>query len=145
MILCSRCNSSCCIPNSIFTHLSAFYELAYIMASMHRKSRLVDTWHAEIISISLSLLSLLAMLLILGFYNGKVLFNWHKVTINTVISIFATISRMCLMFAVSSGLGQLRWNWFSGQSRPLVDFDTLDAASRGAIGSFRLLWTTRSW
>ncbi|MCJ1265917.1 hypothetical protein MMC22_005799 [Lobaria immixta] len=51
---------------------------------------------------------------------------------------------MCLMLAVSSALGQWRWNWFYGQSRPLADFDTLDAASRGAIGSFRLLWTTKS-
>ena len=114
------------------------------MNTMCRPSRLADTWLVEIFSISLSLISLLVIFIVLAYYNGKVLFSWHKVTINTVISIFATISRMCLMVAVSSALGQWRWNWFSGQSRPLTDFDTLDAASRGAMGSFRLLWTTKS-
>lgn len=115
------------------------------MNTVRRNSRLADTWFIEIASISLSLISFLAILITLACYNGKILFSWHKVTINTVISIFATISRVCLMVAVSSALGQWRWNWFYGQSRPLADFDTLDAASRGAIGSFRLLWIIKSW
>ena len=115
------------------------------MNTMRRQSRLADTWLIEIASISLSLISLLAILILLACYNGKLLFSWHKVTINTVISIFATVSRICLMLAVSSALGQYRWNWFYRQSRPLADFDLLDTASRGAIGSFRLLWITKSW
>lgn len=114
------------------------------MNGVSRINRLADSWLIEIVSIAFSLIALLAILILLACYDGKVLFSWHKVTINTVISIFATISRMCLMLAVSSALGQWRWNWFYGQSRPLADFDTLDAASRGAIGSFRLLWTTKS-
>lgn len=114
------------------------------MNRVSRINRLADSWLIEIVSIGFSLIFILATLIILACYDGKELFNWHKVTINTVISIFATISRMCLMVAVSSALGQWRWIWFYGQSRPLADFDTLDAASRGAIGSFRLLWTTKS-
>jgi hypothetical protein len=115
------------------------------MAKNHSKSLVADSWLIEIICIVLSLVSLAAILVLLAYYNGKPFLDWHRLTLNTVISIFATVSRIALLVALSSSLGQWRWNWFRKQARPLAEFETLDAAGRGSLGSLRLLWMTRSW
>ena len=119
--------------------------LSGIMSATERKSLGANTWLLEIGWVILSLASLLAILIFLACYNGQLLFSWHRITLNTVISIFATLSRLTLVVAVSSALGQWRWNWFSGHSHPLTDFERLDGASRGSFGSFCLLWRTKSW
>jgi hypothetical protein len=75
-------------------------------SAVGRKSRVAGTWLIEIVSIILSPTSLLAILILLARYNGRLLFSWHRLTLNTVISIFATISRISLIVAVSSGMGQ---------------------------------------
>ena len=115
------------------------------MAKAARTSLVSDTWLIEIISIIVSLVSIIAIVALLGYYNGKPLFRWHNITLNAVISVFATLARMSLIVAVSSSIGQWRWNWFLQKSRPLADIDVVDAASRGLLGSLQLLWKTRSW
>lgn len=115
------------------------------MSKVQRAFRLSDSWLLEIVSIFISVLSIVAISALLGYYNGKLLFKWHNITLNTVISIFATLARISLILAVSSSIGQWRWNWFLKRSRPLTDIDVLDSASRGLFGSLQLMWTTRSW
>jgi len=63
------------------------------MKNISIESCLADTWFVEIISTSLSVVSPLVIVVILALYNGRLFFAWHKMTINTVVSIFATISR----------------------------------------------------
>ena len=92
-----------------------------------------------------SLISLSTILILLVHFDGKPWFEWHRVTLNAVVSVFATMSRVLLFVPISSGIGQLRWNWFSSRSRALDDFEVFDAARRGAWGSAKLLWKTKSW
>jgi hypothetical protein len=117
----------------------------YAMSKVQRAFRLSDSWLFEIVSILISLLSIVAISALLAYYNGKLLFKWHNVTLNTVISVFATLARISLILAVSSSIGQWRWNWFLKRPRRLADIDVLDSASRGSFGSLQLVWTTRSW
>jgi hypothetical protein len=114
------------------------------MSRRKNGSRAADTWLVEIISIFFSMLSLLAILILLTVYDGKLLFRWYRASLNAMISVFATISRMLLAVAVSSSLGRWRWNWFAKRRHPLEDFESMDTASRGAWGRVQLLWMTKS-
>lgn len=63
----------------------------------------------------------------------------HDISLNTIVSLLATVGTSVLMMTVASGLGQVKWNWFKTQARPMCDFQSIDAASRGPAGSFRLV------
>jgi hypothetical protein len=59
---------------------------------------------------------------------------------NTVVAILAATSKSLLMFAVSAGIGQVKWNWFGQRDRRLIDLELLDEASRGPLGSVQVLF-----
>jgi hypothetical protein len=46
------------------------------------------------------------------------------------------------MLPVGSAMGELKWTWFL-RKRPIVDFETLDSASKGPQGSLLLLLKRR--
>lgn len=46
---------------------------------------------------------------------------------------------MVLALILDTGISQLKWIWFSNQSRSLADMDVYDRASRGPWGSFLLI------
>ncbi|KAH6974956.1 hypothetical protein BKA56DRAFT_553352 [Ilyonectria sp. MPI-CAGE-AT-0026] len=102
-----------------------------------------DSWWLEISALICSLVSCGCLLILLFRFNNCLLTEWNesKVSINTVISILAGISRSSLALAISACLAQYKWNWFNKFEQPLVDFDRFDAASRGPYGSCRLMKT----
>ncbi|KFY56201.1 hypothetical protein V496_06756 [Pseudogymnoascus sp. VKM F-4515 (FW-2607)] len=106
---------------------------------------ITDWWLLEIVGLSLCILSLMAIIIILVKYDGKPIYDWpYRITLNTVISIVATISQVALMLPVASSLSQLKWVWFNEKPRPLADFEIFDSASRGSWGSLLLLGKLRS-
>lgn len=69
-----------------------------------------NTWLVEIASAIASVISLLAIVIIFLKYNGKQPPQWpHGLTINTIISIFATAMVTFLGPALGSGLGIFIW------------------------------------
>jgi hypothetical protein len=49
-----------------------------------------------------------------------------------------------LILPISEAIGQLKWTWFQGDtSKEMIDFEIFDKASRGAWGSFLLLFRTK--
>lgn len=45
------------------------------------------------------------------------------------------------MLPIVEGLGQLKWMWFATtRTKPLIDFQLFDEASRGGYGSLKLLF-----
>ncbi|GAB1318532.1 hypothetical protein MFIFM68171_08742 [Madurella fahalii] len=81
-------------------------------------------------------------------HDEKPLSEWKfAASINTVISVLGVVSRAALVFAVSSSLGQHKWNWFRERHDELRVFVKFDEASRGLLGSLNLhLWSrVRSW
>lgn len=108
-----------------------------------RFQELGDSWLLEWCCLALSILSFAGLVAILVKFDNRLLteWKWSTASINTVIAILATISKASLALAVSTSVAQLKWNWFSNKEEPLIDFDRIDAASRGAWGSFRLMRT----
>ncbi|KAK8001903.1 hypothetical protein PG991_014125 [Apiospora marii] len=101
-------------------------------------------WKWELLLLLLSILSFVATVITLYRLNNTSLDSWtFFLGLNTVVSILAAISRAALAFAVSSCVGQAKWNWYRRKQDSLYVFERFDQASRGPWGSLRLLATVR--
>jgi len=105
-----------------------------------KASLLTDRWTLEVLASILSMLSFVCIIFLLRLYDENPIFRWHGITLNTVVSVLATISKACLMFALAESISQWKYILFYRQRRLLKDFDSIDKASRGPFGSFKLLW-----
>ncbi|UJO24659.1 uncharacterized protein CLAFUR5_13630 [Fulvia fulva] len=99
-----------------------------------------STWTLELLSAGLSVASLAALAGVLAYADGRELVAWYNLTLNTVISILSTISRLCAIFVLCESIAQVKWAIFAENARSLLDFEAIDAASRGPVGAFWLLW-----
>lgn len=107
----------------------------------HRSPRVLWKW--EIAALMGSLACLAGIVIVLAVCNGNELFSWHRVTLNAVVSVLSTASKALLLFALGESIGQWKWLAFSKESRPLIDLDRVDSASRGPLGGAKWLWTSR--
>jgi hypothetical protein len=103
---------------------------------------LLHWWYLDIIAAATSLASLAAIIGVLLAYDGKSQEEWASdvLTINGLVAILATVCRGTFMTTVASILSQEKWNRFSGSTNKFEDFVLFDEASRGLLGSLRLLW-----
>lgn len=58
------------------------------------------------------------------------------------ISIFSGFAKSALLLPTAEALGQLKWTWFT-KKRTMIDFEVMDSASRGPIGSLMLLMRSK--
>ena len=101
---------------------------------------ILNSWVPEIAAVLFSILCLIAMVITLAIFDNKTRPQLTQyITFDTIISILATGTRSCLLYATSSTLGQKKWTWFMSRHRRLRDVQTLDEASRGPLGSFKML------
>jgi hypothetical protein len=103
---------------------------------------LLHWWYLDIIAAVTSLASLATIIGVLLAYDGKSQEEWASdvLTINGLVAILATVCRGAFMTTVASVLSQEKWNRFSGSTNKFEDFVIFDEASRGLLGSLRLLW-----
>jgi hypothetical protein len=60
------------------------------------------------------------------------------------INVLTKVASAALILPISEAIGQLKWTWFHGSnSKDMIDFEIFDKASRGAWGSFLLLFRTK--
>ncbi|CAG8380063.1 unnamed protein product [Penicillium salamii] len=109
-------------------------------------ARCLDTWLVETIAVLFSVACFLAICGILIAYNGKPRPDLrYGMSLNAIISVLATGCKSSLLFTIGEALGQLKWVWFRGKARPLVQLQTFDSASRGPFGSIVLLFQRGHW
>ncbi|RDW82538.1 hypothetical protein BP6252_03650 [Coleophoma cylindrospora] len=103
-------------------------------------------WLYELLAMFLSVASLITVIALLMHYNGKPTQQWaYGITLNGVVAALATVTRTALMIPTATALSQSKWLWFTSDKnligpKRLQDLETFDSASRGSLGSFRLLW-----
>ena len=102
-------------------------------------------WWLELAAFLFSFMCLATNVGILSALNGRELRNWTvanvEITPNTLISILATLSKSSLLLPVAEGISQLKWSYFQLKAQRIVDMQVFDDASRGPLGSLRLLWS----
>jgi hypothetical protein len=85
------------------------------------------------------------MIALLGVYDNARVSSWTKPwTLNSNISLMITIIKGAALIPVAASLGQLKWRRFWNFSG-LAYMDYYDDASRGTLGSLRLLWHLKLW
>jgi hypothetical protein len=96
----------------------------------------------EILSLALAAAALFGLVAILRKHQNKEVPKWTlghvEVTLNAIISIVSTLFRGSLLMPVAQSISQLCWTWYT-RPRSLQDICYYDSASRGPLGSFRLL------
>ncbi|KXH53896.1 hypothetical protein CSAL01_12576 [Colletotrichum salicis] len=79
----------------------------------------------------------------LASYDNHTLPKWRlKITLNTFLAFFTTLAKGAFMLPVSTTLSQSKFTWFL-KPNSLYDFYILDQASRGWLGSMKLLFRVR--
>ncbi|KAK2811932.1 hypothetical protein FQN50_001639 [Emmonsiellopsis sp. PD_5] len=99
-----------------------------------------SSWKLEFSALIGSVLSFVTMSILLVCFNDRPIFDWKGVTLNAIISILAVSMKTTLIFAVAELIGQWKWIAFSQDTRPLMDFERIDLASRGPLGSLSILF-----
>ncbi|KAJ4380387.1 hypothetical protein N0V85_008773 [Neurospora sp. IMI 360204] len=92
-------------------------------------------WGWEMAAVLLSCCSLAATITVLKLYDGINVDSWKfYFSLSTTLSILSQVSRTSMAFALTSCIGQAKWNWFSRREDRLATFSQFDAASRGPLG-----------
>ncbi|KAE9574806.1 hypothetical protein CGMCC3_g9326 [Colletotrichum fructicola] len=85
------------------------------------------------------------MIVIPALYHEPPEAEWpFSININTVIALLTTLMRATMLVAVAEVIGQMKWRFFDDQQRPLADLQHFDRASRGVLGSVKIIWVARS-
>lgn len=115
-----------------------------IRRSQPRHHLFLDWWQ-EIFASIFSLASFAALVAVLRKYNNRPLSDWsyHGLSLNAMISILATAIRVTAMVPVATSLLQRSWlHVFTatpGRGQRLEDIELYHNASRGPLGSLKLL------
>ena len=101
---------------------------------------ILDSWWLEFLAWLLAAVMLLALLVLLGKFNGKSLSKWHSyLTLNTIIAVVSQLVQMVLLVPIGSSLSQLQWLWYRNR-KPLEDISYFQDASTGIMSSLVLLY-----
>lgn len=101
----------------------------------------LDTWFFEIFMTIFSIACFIGICVILIIYDQKSLPKFsYGFSMNAIVSVLATSCKSSLIFAIGEAIGQLKWVWFNGKPKKLLDIQTFDSASRGPLGSITILF-----
>ena len=107
----------------------------------------VSPWLLEISAAVFSVVCLLCNVAVLRALDGRKYKSWHvagvDITPNTLISITSTLSKSGFLLPVAEGLSQLKWTHSQREPHSLLDIQRFDEASRGPLGSLKLLLDMR--
>ncbi|KAK8043992.1 hypothetical protein PG993_004016 [Apiospora rasikravindrae] len=103
-------------------------------------------WYTEFAWLLIGFLGLVGVLAVLGLYDTKPAPRWPLgITINSLVALLTSLSRLAFMVPLVQGMSQLKWVWFSSKPRPLSDFQLYDEASRGAWGGVKILFKLKGF
>lgn len=97
-------------------------------------------WWWETLAIVASLLCMSGIVIILVRMNGRPLTHWtFFLSLPATIAVFSTAAKSLAAVAIGASISQSKWLHFRAGPRPLGDFDRFEEASRGPLGSLKLV------
>lgn len=103
-----------------------------------------SSWGQEFFAIFVASLLFTVISILLAKFDGQPVFERNGVTLNTLVSICSVTSKAAIAFVLSVCLSQWKWILFARYEGPLINFDRLDSATRGPLGSLRVATRTRA-
>lgn len=100
----------------------------------------LESWVFEIAALTGTLAITGAMVGLLVAFDGRPVFDWYNITLNTVISTLSVAMKAMILFPTAECIGQWKWILLHRSKRTLLDFERIDQASRGPLGCFNLIW-----
>jgi hypothetical protein len=136
------------MPNSAYYMIDNFDNNIYEQPSKTRTGPVrklqLKWWFWELFAAAISLALFGVVIVVLKVYDGHALPQLPGgITLNTVVSLIAAISKTALLLVASATMSQLKWLWVHKSSRKLRDLQFFDEASRGPWGAFALLQHSR--
>ncbi|KAK4219449.1 hypothetical protein QBC37DRAFT_135978 [Rhypophila decipiens] len=99
-------------------------------------------WGAEILSLSVSIATFCAMIILLRIYQDQPTSKWHSaISLNSIIAILSVLFKSSLALPLTAGLSHLKWSRFLAKQRPLSEMAQFDKASRDPWGSLGLIYS----
>ena len=124
-------------PQTLNTHHSLNQRLT--RATHALQGFLIRTWLPEILCWLVSALLTIGLIALLHHYQNQAVPKWpYRITLNAVIALLSTLAKASLLLPVAQALSQLKWLWFTSEHK-LSDIGAFDDASRGTLGSLKLL------
>ncbi|KAI8219217.1 hypothetical protein K4K53_008408 [Colletotrichum sp. SAR 10_77] len=102
-----------------------------------------SVWGQQIWALVGAVAALTTMAILLGKFNNRPVFNQMGITLNAIISILSVTIKAAVACILSECLAQWKWILYGREDRVLIDFDRLDGAARGPLGSLRVLLRTK--
>ncbi|OQE21313.1 hypothetical protein PENSTE_c012G00908 [Penicillium steckii] len=102
----------------------------------------VDTWLFEILTLAFSVACFIAICVCLWVYDKKSRPQMgYRLNLNAIVSTLATGCKSSLALVVGEAICQLKWLWFQdSRQRQLFGIQAFDAASRGPLGSLKIIF-----
>lgn len=97
-------------------------------------------WTQELLALFGAVASFIGLVVLLATFHGRPIFDGNGVTLNTIISTLSVVMKALVLFATAECIGQWKWIIFCLRERELMDFERIDLASRGPLGSLCLAW-----
>jgi hypothetical protein len=97
-------------------------------------------WGFEIAALVGTMAITSVMVGLLANYDGRPVFTWYNITLNTRISTLSVAMKALILFPAAECIGQWKWILLYRSRRTLIDFELIDQASRGPLGCFNLVW-----
>lgn len=125
--------------------------LPFVTKCWHLVARLRRTlvyrwWWFELSALTVSILSMMAVIYILCRINNVALDQWtFPIQANSLVSVFLTISKSALLVSVAECISQAKWMQFYKKPLRLSRLQEYDDASRGPFGAFTLLFKKAGW
>lgn len=109
---------------------------------LSRRASWGSFWVFEIGALIFSLIFMIAIMVVLSQVDGQPLRNWRlPLAPNTIIAVFATLSKSAMLLVISECVSQLKWVYFEQRGQRVIDLQIFDDASRGPIGAVKLLFS----
>lgn len=96
-------------------------------------------WIAELLSLGGCLVTFCLMVALLAHNDGHRPSEWYGLSLNTAISVLSVALKAWILYSNSQCIGQWKWILFHRSERRLIEFERIDLASRGPLGSVDIL------
>ncbi|PHH63864.1 hypothetical protein CDD81_5421 [Ophiocordyceps australis] len=105
-----------------------------------RDRSLFRCWCWEVASLITATGLAIAIFVVLDSYDGQELPQWpYSINLNTLAAMATLCLRASLVIVAAEIIGQAKWIYFSKGGQQVADFQIFDEASRGLLGSIKLI------